>query len=132
MRNKWLYFVLAETFMVLTYCLSWVTGFNPVVLVGMIMPNLNAFGCFNVVILSLLTTAIAYSILGWNQFVIWLISLIGIMVISFLIIEPYILLCDSIFNEGVVVELQILIFHACAQILYIVIYTIVNNVFRKR
>lgn len=126
--NKWLYYILAESFVILIYCLSWIIGFNPVILIGMLVPNLTIFACFNVIVLSLLTMMTTYYILRWNQIAIWFVSLIGITVIAFFIIEPFCLLCDK--NESVDIDAQILIFNAFLQILYIICYLILSKVYK--
>ena len=128
MKNKWLYYILAESFVILIYCLSWIIGFNPVILIGMLVPNLTIFACFNVIVLSLLTMMTTYYILRWNQIAIWFVSLIGITVIAFFIIEPFCLLCDK--NESVDIDAQILIFNAFLQILYIICYLILSKVYK--
>ena len=128
MQYRWFEFILSETIMIIVYCLLWILGFNPILLVGMLIQNQNIFICINSLVLSLFSTTIAYSILRWNQIATWLISLIGIMVMSFIIIEPYNLFCEKMFKVGIGIELQILIFNTFIQSLYIIEYRFLSKV----
>ena len=125
---NWIYFILSEIFIFMIYSLLWVTGWNPILIIGMLLSDQMLFICINSIVLSLITMAIAYYMLDWNRLLIWLLSLFGIISISFVIAEPFFLFCNNLCKENISIELQTLLFNVCIQFLYISLYINLNKI----